>query len=76
MKTSRRELLGLALAGSALGQNAAKPGRIRLAVSTYSYWHFRTEKYPVEKVIEERRAWGSRGSRFCTGRWPRSRPPT
>ncbi|WP_194777267.1 sugar phosphate isomerase/epimerase family protein [Pararhodonellum marinum] len=23
-----------------------------IAVSTYSYWHFRTEKYPIEKVIE------------------------
>jgi L-ribulose-5-phosphate 3-epimerase len=27
--------------------------RIRLAVSTYSYWHFRTPKYPVEQVIED-----------------------
>lgn len=27
--------------------------RIRIAVSTYSYWHFRGEKYPIEKVIEE-----------------------
>ncbi|MGH9330629.1 MAG: sugar phosphate isomerase/epimerase family protein [Vicinamibacterales bacterium] len=27
--------------------------RIRLAVSTYSYWHFRTPKYPVEHVIED-----------------------
>ncbi|MFS4416697.1 sugar phosphate isomerase/epimerase family protein [Maribacter sp. 2307ULW6-5] len=25
---------------------------IRLVVSTYSYWHFQTKKYPVEKVIE------------------------
>ncbi len=61
MKTSRRELLGLALAGSALGQSAAQPGRIRLAVSTYSYWHFRTEKYPVEKVIEEAARLGFEG---------------
>jgi len=30
---------------------AAKP-RIRLAVSTYSYWHFTPEKYPIEKVID------------------------
>lgn len=29
------------------------PSRIRLAVSTYSYWHFRTPKYPVEQVIED-----------------------
>jgi L-ribulose-5-phosphate 3-epimerase len=27
--------------------------RIRTAVSTYSYWHFRTPKYPIEKVIED-----------------------
>ena len=26
--------------------------RIRLAVSTYSYWHFQEEKYTVEKVID------------------------
>ncbi len=25
---------------------------IRLIVSTYSYWHFESEKYPIEKVIE------------------------
>jgi sugar phosphate isomerase/epimerase len=30
---------------------AASP--IRLAVSTYSYWHLRGERYPVEKVIEQ-----------------------
>src|SRR5258707_1626079 len=29
----------------------ARP-RIGLAVSTYSYWHFKTEKYPIEKVID------------------------
>ena len=61
MKTSRRELLGLALAAPALSQNAAQPGRIRLAVSTYSYWHFRTEKYPVEKVIEDAARLGFEG---------------
>ena len=27
--------------------------RINIAVSTYSYWHFRTPKYPIEKVIED-----------------------
>jgi sugar phosphate isomerase/epimerase len=27
--------------------------RIKIAVSTYSYWHFRTAKYPVERVIED-----------------------
>lgn len=34
---------------------AASPGRqsIRIGVSTYSYWRFRSEKYPVEKVIDD-----------------------
>ena len=59
--TTRRELLQLGgaalVAPLALGQKeqaaapAAKP-RIKLAVSTYSYWHFRTAKYPIEQVIE------------------------
>ena len=31
----------------------AARGRIRIAVSTYSYWHFRTAKYPIEQVIED-----------------------
>ncbi|MCS7264293.1 MAG: sugar phosphate isomerase/epimerase [Armatimonadetes bacterium] len=26
---------------------------MRLGVSTYSYWHFRGERYPVEKVMEQ-----------------------
>jgi L-ribulose-5-phosphate 3-epimerase len=34
---------------------ATLPGRqpIRIGVSTYSYWHFRSEKYPVERVIDD-----------------------
>jgi len=58
MNTSRRDLLrrsalALALPAAGPGQAAAKPSRIRLATSTYSYWHFRPQKYPVEKVIEQ-----------------------
>jgi sugar phosphate isomerase/epimerase len=58
MNTSRRDLLqrsalALALPAAGSGQAAAKPSRIRLATSTYSYWHFRPQKYPVEKVIEQ-----------------------
>jgi L-ribulose-5-phosphate 3-epimerase len=30
---------------------SAQP-RIRIGVSTYSYWHFEKVKYPIEKVIE------------------------
>ncbi len=41
---------------------AARPGRrIRLAVSTYSYWHFKPPKFPIEKVIEEAAAIGFEG---------------
>lgn len=55
MELSRRRLLQagpLALATSATAAPATA-GRIRLAVSTYSYWHFKPERYPIEKVIEE-----------------------
>jgi sugar phosphate isomerase/epimerase len=51
---------GLALAAP-LGApfSARQPGarpsapRIKIAVSTYSYWHLREPKYPVEHVIED-----------------------
>ena len=33
-------------------KNAIENQAIRLIVSTYSYWHFEPEKYPIEKVIE------------------------
>jgi sugar phosphate isomerase/epimerase len=42
-----------ALKGQGTASAAAAPPRIRLAVSTYSYWHFTPERYPIEKVIEE-----------------------
>jgi sugar phosphate isomerase/epimerase len=62
MPLSRRALLQTA--GAAVAARlapfvpAAQPpsapaGRVRLAVSTYSYWHFRTERYPIEKVIDD-----------------------
>jgi sugar phosphate isomerase/epimerase len=55
---TRRHALELAAAVAlaptrALGAEASGSPRVRLAVSTYSYWHFRTEKYPIEKVIEQ-----------------------
>ena len=62
MPLSRRALLqtaGAAVAArlapfaSAAQPPSARGGRVRLAVSTYSYWHFRTERYPIEKVIED-----------------------
>ncbi len=66
MTMTRRTLLGTGLAALApavaprtLAAQAAPAksrqagGRIKLAVSTYSYWHFRGERYPVERVIED-----------------------
>jgi L-ribulose-5-phosphate 3-epimerase len=45
----------LASRTAVFGRPSVSPAssRIRLAVSTYSYWHFRTPKYPVEQVIED-----------------------
>lgn len=62
---TRREVLGIgaaALAAPLAGgvrtaeaqpATAAPRPRIKLAVSTYSYWHFRDPKYPIDKVIED-----------------------
>ncbi len=60
MKLSRRDLLKTAaVAGVSLGSanpaivtTAPSTQRIRIGVSTYSYWHFDKVKYPIEKVIE------------------------
>jgi sugar phosphate isomerase/epimerase len=65
MKLTRRTLLqqGAGLAGGTLLAQAtteavqARPEpsvarRTRFGVSTYSYWHFEGERYPVDKVIE------------------------
>ena len=58
--TSRRDLLQMA--GAAVltpfdfrqrADGASARSRVKLAVSTYSYWHFRTPKYPVELVIAD-----------------------
>jgi sugar phosphate isomerase/epimerase len=69
MTLDRRQALQLG-AAAALGSLApfdaraqtspARP-RIRLAVSTYSYWHFKTEKYPIERVIDQAAALGFDG---------------
>jgi L-ribulose-5-phosphate 3-epimerase len=54
---TRRTLFGVAAAPLyqrahlSYAQKPASNGT-RIAVSTYSYWHFQAEKYPVERVIE------------------------
>ena len=64
MSITRRNFLHHSLAAGAA--TAAAPGgafaaktptraeqRIPVGVSTYSYWHFLPEKYPIENVIED-----------------------
>lgn len=60
--TTRREILqlgGAALIAPIVQANALQPAGatprppIKIAVSTYSYWHFKTPRHPVEKVIED-----------------------
>jgi len=68
---NRRDFLGLgALATTALAANAqptppaAPPQfrkRIKLGIATYSYWHFRTERVPVETVIDKAAELGVEG---------------
>ena len=69
-QSTRRRLLqagGVAALGSACAapdptSATASPGnRIRLGVSTYSYWHFTREKYPIEQVIDHAAALGFDG---------------
>ncbi len=54
MKPTRREIFRATPLALAPGLRAAQAPlrRMRLAVSTYSYWHFRGERYPIERVIE------------------------
>ena len=73
MTLTRRQALALGAAAAALpvqslGAEPQAPApatlpraRVALAVSTYSYWHFKTEKYPIEKVIEHAAALGFDG---------------
>jgi L-ribulose-5-phosphate 3-epimerase len=63
---SRRQFLattsaaaGALLAGGAPSNTLAAPSeqlfskRIQLAIASYSYWHFRTEKVPIETVMDK-----------------------
>jgi hypothetical protein len=59
LKSSRRAwihlstaALGLAGASGVAAEPASKR-RIRLGVSSYSYWHFKGDQYPIESVIDE-----------------------
>jgi len=71
---NRREFLTTSAAATGLGLSAAfaqekaaatgaakSPGPIRLGVSSYSFWHFRTEKVSIETVIDETARMGAQG---------------
>ncbi len=52
----RRGLLlgaGAALAASPAQSSPPSVGTPRFSVSSYSYWHFKKDRYPIEKVIED-----------------------
>ncbi len=51
MSLSRRAIL--ASPALALAADSGAAGRIRLAASSYSWWHFKPRKVPMETVIDE-----------------------
>ncbi|HUR46592.1 MAG TPA: sugar phosphate isomerase/epimerase family protein [Candidatus Saccharimonadales bacterium] len=59
MPYSRRTFLAsAAIASTGINLRAAtagqpKPKRIKLGISSYSYWHFKTAKVPIETVIDK-----------------------
>ena len=62
---NRRQFIttsALASAAMALrGAEKQQPQRIKLGVSSYSYWHFKTAKVPIETVIDKAAALGVEG---------------
>jgi len=66
---NRRQFLaaaGCAMAAPALAQQSPASKEqprvpIKLGISSYSYWHFKTEKVPIEKVIDETARLGVEG---------------
>ena len=67
--------LPFAAAGSASAA-AGRPPKVRLAVSSYSYWHFKPEKYPIEKVIEDAARIGFEGVEVLHRQMPDESPAT
>jgi L-ribulose-5-phosphate 3-epimerase len=65
--TRRKFLASAAILSTAASLHPALPNqptakkRIKLGVSTYSYWHFKTERVPIEVVIDKAAALGVEG---------------
>ena len=60
----RQFITASALASAAMtvrGAEKQQPQRIKLGISSYSYWHFRTAKVPIESVIDKAAALGVEG---------------
>ena len=56
MGATRRQFIAGAFAASIWRPQplfAAAGSDVSVAVSTYSYWHFKPQKFPIERVIEE-----------------------
>ncbi len=69
---NRRAFLGRAavaagatgVMGGASAEAASRPApvpRIKLGIASYSYWHFKTERVPIETVIDKAAALGVEG---------------
>ena len=67
---TRRNLIRSGLAGSVgaaiypgftMAETAQAAPRIKLSISSYSYWHFKETKFPIEKVIDEAARTGVEG---------------
>jgi sugar phosphate isomerase/epimerase len=44
-----------------LAKTVSPKPRIKLSISSYSYWHFKGDKFPIEKVIDEAAKLGVEG---------------
>ena len=63
MKTTRRQFINRVAAATiggtlitqstSAGTTSLPEPRIKLSISSYSYWHFKGDKFPIEKVIDE-----------------------
>jgi L-ribulose-5-phosphate 3-epimerase len=70
MQNSRRTFLQNSILGTSAAMIAPNFGknsiiesksRIKLSISSYSYWHFKGDKFPLEKVIDEAAKLGVEG---------------
>ncbi len=67
MKPSRREFLSTLPAAfgatfiDSRHSTTADATRIKLSISSYSYWHFKKDKFPIERVIDDAARLGVEG---------------